>query len=43
MTVLSWYANYLPGGVDLIDVVDHVTGQRFEAGPGKGHSQASGQ
>lgn len=34
---------YLPGGVNLIDVVDHVAGQGFEAGPGKGHNQGSRQ
>lgn len=35
--------NYLPGGVYLVDVVDHVAGQRFEAGSGLAHRQAGGQ
>lgn len=32
-----------PGSVDLVDVVDHLTGQWKEAGCGQAHRQAGSQ
>lgn len=43
MNVLTLCVNYRPGGVNLIDVVDHVAGKGFKAGPGEDHHQASSQ